>query len=59
MNYEGANLPMAASRGGYIDERVHQLRDPAIYQEDGKIYLLYSVAGESGIAVAEIEFSSR
>ena len=59
MNYEGANLPMAASRGGYIDERVHQLRDPAIYQEDGKTYLLYSVAGESGIAVAEIEFSSR
>ncbi len=57
MNYEGANLPVEASRGGYIDEQVHQLRDPAIYQEDGKIYLLYSVAGESGIAVAEIEFS--
>lgn len=59
MDYEGADLPLEASRGGYIDERVHQLRDPAIYQEDDKTYLLYSVAGESGIAVAEIEFGDR
>jgi hypothetical protein len=56
MGYEGADLPLEASRGGYIDERVHQLRDPAIYQEGDKTYLLYSVAGESGIAIAEISF---
>lgn len=56
MDFEGANLPIEISRGGYIDERVHQLRDPAIYQENGKTYLLYSVAGESGIAIAEINF---
>jgi hypothetical protein len=56
MDYEGADLPLEASRGGYIDERVHQLRDPAIYQEGDKTYLLYSVAGESGIAIAEISF---
>jgi len=49
-------LPLEASKGGYIDERVHQLRDPAIYQEGDKTYLLYSVAGESGIAIAEINF---
>ena len=54
--YEGADLPIEVSRGGYIDERVHQLRDPAIFQENEKTYLLYSVAGESGIAVAEINF---
>ena len=59
MDYEGADLPIEASRGGYIDVPVHQLRDPAIYQENGRTYLLYSVAGESGIAVAEIEFSNR
>ena len=53
--WEGANLPVEPSRGGHIDERVNQLRDPAIYEEDGNIYLLYSVAGESGIAVARIE----
>jgi hypothetical protein len=33
---------------------VRQLRDPAIFREDGKTYLLYSIAGESGIAVAEL-----
>jgi hypothetical protein len=33
---------------------VNQLRDPAIFEEDGQIYLLYAVAGESGIAIAEI-----
>ncbi len=56
-DWEGADLPIEPSRGGYIDVRVHQLRDPAIYQEDGRTYLLYSVAGESGIAIAEVEFN--
>ncbi len=57
-DYEGANLPNEPSKRGYIDVRVNQLRDPAIYQEDDKTYLLYSVAGESGIAIAEIKFDS-
>lgn len=56
-DWEGADLPIEPSRGGYIDVRVNQLRDPAIYQEDGKTYLLYSVAGESGIAIAEVSFN--
>ena len=55
--YEGADLPNELSKRGYIDVRVHQLRDPAIYQEDDKTYLLYSVAGESGIAISEISFT--
>lgn len=58
-DYEGANLPIEASRRGYIDVRVNQLRDPTIYSEGDKTYLLYSVAGESGIAVSEISFSDR
>ena len=33
---------------------VNQLRDPAIYVEDERIYLLYAVAGESGIAIARV-----
>jgi len=33
---------------------VNQLRDPAIFEEDDRVYLLYAVAGESGIAIAEI-----
>lgn len=55
--WEGAGLPVEPSRRGHIDERVNQLRDPAIYQEDGKTYLLYSFAGESGLAIAELQFS--
>ncbi len=52
--WEGAELEVAPSRRGHIDERVNQLRDPAIFEEDGRIYLLYSIAGEHGLAIAEI-----
>jgi len=30
------------------------LRDPAIFEENERVYLLYAVAGESGIAIAEV-----
>jgi hypothetical protein len=33
---------------------VNQLRDPAIFEDSGKIYLLYTVAGEQGIAIGEL-----
>jgi hypothetical protein len=33
---------------------VNELRDPAVFEEGGRIYLLYSVAGERGIALAEV-----
>jgi hypothetical protein len=33
---------------------VNQLRDPALYLEDDRTFLLYVVAGESGIGLAEI-----
>ena len=35
--------------------QVNQLRDPALFEdEDGRLFLLYAVAGESGIAIAEV-----
>ena len=52
--YEGADLPLEQSRRGAANTRVRQLRDPAIYQEAGRTHLLYAVAGESGIAIAEL-----
>lgn len=52
--YEGGHLPLEPSRRGLVMGPVHQLRDPAIYQEDGRTYLLYSVAGEYGLAIAEL-----
>ncbi len=55
-DYEGGNLSLEASRRGAVHEPVRQLRDPAIYEEDGRVYLLYTVAGERGIAIAELLF---
>ena len=52
--WEGGNLPVEPSIGGWINVPVNQLRDPAIFEEDGRVYLLYSVAGERGIALAEV-----
>lgn len=55
MEYEGGDLPLLPSLRGAIHERVRQLRDPGIFIEDGRVFLLYSVAGESGLGLAEIE----
>ena len=55
-DYEGVDLPLEPSVRGLATQRVRQLRDPAIYEEDGATYLLYSVAGESGIAIARLIF---
>jgi len=38
-------------------ERVSQLRDPTIFEENGAVYVLYAVGGESGIAIARLEFA--
>jgi len=52
LEYEGANLDLVPSSRGSVKTRVRQLRDPCIYEEGGRTYLFYSVAGESGIAGA-------
>ncbi len=52
--WEGAHLPLIASSDGAAKGSVNQLRDPAIFVEDARSYLLYSVAGERGIAIAEL-----
>jgi hypothetical protein len=52
--YEGSHLALEPSRRGLVMGPVRQLRDPAIYREAGRTYLLYSVAGEYGIAIAEL-----
>ncbi len=54
--WEGANARNEPSLRSSAYGMVNQLRDPAIYQEDGRIYLLYAVAGEHGIAISEVEF---
>jgi len=52
-DWEGADTPVEPSIRSVAYERVNQLRDPAIFEEDGRVFLLYAVAGEAGIAIAE------
>ncbi len=52
--WEGADEPMAPSVRSVAPGRVNQLRDPAVFDDGDRCYLLYAVAGESGIALAEL-----
>jgi hypothetical protein len=55
--WEGADAALEPSVRSVAYGHVNQLRDPAIFSEDDKTYLLYSIAGESGIGIAELELS--
>ena len=52
--WEGADAPLVPSIRSTAYGQVNQLRDPAIFHEGGRVCLLYAVAGESGIAIAEL-----
>ena len=51
--WEGVNRPLKKSAAGAVKGPENALRDPALFVEDGRVYLLYSVAGECGIAISE------
>ena len=53
--WEGADAPLSPSLRSTAYGHLNQLRDPAVFEEGGRIYLLYAVAGESGIAIAEVK----
>ena len=53
-DWEGAGLNLEPSVRGEINRLVRQLRDPCVYGEDGRTYLLYCGGGESGIGIAEV-----
>lgn len=55
--FEGTDLPLTVSKEGAASKRFRELRDPAIFEENGKWYLLYSVAAESGIAIGELSLN--
>ena len=52
--WEGGELPLLPSWRGAVNLPVRQLRDPCIFEEDGRTWLLYAVQGEAGIALAEL-----
>ena len=53
--YEGSHLPLVPSQVGMTGDPVRELRDPAVYSEEGRTYLLYTIQGEYGIAMAELQ----
>jgi hypothetical protein len=55
--YECLNLPNEPSAVGEIDHPARQLRDPAVFSEEGKISLFYTFCGEQGVAGAEVKIS--
>ena len=55
-DWEGANSPNEPSVRSSAYGLVNQLRDPAILVEGEDIYLFYAIGGESGIAIAKVNF---
>ena len=55
-SWEGGDLPLEPSIRTEITVPARQLRDPDVFVDGNKIYLLYAVAGENGIAIAEMNF---
>ena len=57
--WEGADAPLEPSVRSVAYGHVNQLRDPAIFVEKEDVFLLYAVAGESGIAIAKLHFDDE
>lgn len=53
--FEGADLPVEKSKAGLYYGKVRQLRDPYLFEENGRWYLLYSAAGENAIGIGELK----
>lgn len=53
--YEGCEEAAVPSVRGMAEQPVNELRDPAVFEYDGQLWLLYAVAGEQGIALARLD----
>lgn len=56
LDWEGVNAPNEPSVRSVAYGCVNQLRDPCIFVEKGRIYLLYAGGGESAIGITEISW---
>jgi len=52
--WDGGDLPPAASEPGSVHGLVNALRDPCVFEEGERTYLLYAGGGESAIGLAEL-----
>jgi len=55
--WEGVDLPVEAGTPGGVFSEVHALRDPCVFFDprSNQLFLLYTVKGEKGIAIAQLE----
>jgi hypothetical protein len=52
--YECVDLPVAPSESGDIALPARQIRDPFVFEEDGRTVLFYAACGEQAIAAATL-----
>ena len=55
-DWEGASAPLEPSVRSTAYGLVNQLRDPGLYVDGEHVFMPYAFGGESGIALAKIEF---
>ena len=53
--YEGSNFLLSPSASGPVDSPQRQLRDPHLIRDNGKLYLIYTVCGEFGLALCRVK----
>ena len=52
--WEGSDLSMRPSIMGTAMDRLHELRDPALFTDNGYVYMAYCGGAESGIGIAKV-----
>jgi hypothetical protein len=58
LDYEHNNKSPTISEYGPVYDKINQLRDPYVYIENDDVYILYSICGEQGIALAKLNIVS-
>lgn len=53
-DYEGVKLPISPSKSGAARGPEHAVRDPAIFRDEGRTWLIYSGAGETSLSAARV-----
>ena len=53
--WEGGDLPMRPSIMGTAMDRLHELRDPALFNDNGYVYMAYSSGAESRVSIAKVD----
>lgn len=57
--YECTELVNVPSEAGDIDVPAQQIRDPFVFEENGRAFLFYATCGEQGIAGATVDIRGR